>query len=170
MVLTYAIAPCPLGILMAAASERGVVAVSLGDSEAGLKAALRVDFPGAPHRHNDAALAPWTAELLEYLNGRRREFELPLDVPATPFQRAVWDELRRIPYGQTRSYGEIAHALGKPPTASRAVGGACAANPVALLIPCHRAVPAGGGLGGYRWGLDRKRALLDLEARHGALV
>jgi AraC family transcriptional regulator of adaptative response/methylated-DNA-[protein]-cysteine methyltransferase len=97
------------------------------------------------------------------LEGREPTAELPLDVRATSFQRQVWEELRNIPWGQTRTYGEVARAVGQP-TAARAVARACATNPAALVIPCHRVVPAGGGTGGYRWGAARKARLLKAEA------
>ncbi|EET08129.1 methylated-DNA--[protein]-cysteine S-methyltransferase, partial [Burkholderia pseudomallei] len=112
-------------------------------------------------------IAPFIAQVDAYLNGTRRRFELPLDLAATEFQQRVWDALRRIPYGETRSYTQIAEALGAP-RAVRAVASACASNPVALAIPCHRVVQKGGSLAGYRWGLPRKAALLDAEARRAA--
>jgi AraC family transcriptional regulator of adaptative response/methylated-DNA-[protein]-cysteine methyltransferase len=108
------------------------------------------------------ALARWTNQLLAHLAGRRPRLDLPLDVQATAFQWQVWTALGSIPYGQTRSYAEVASAIGRP-RAARAVARACAANPVALAIPCHRVVPSGGGVGGYRWGIERKKALLTRE-------
>ncbi len=104
-----------------------------------------------------------TRQLAEYFQGRRRSFDLPLEVRGTPFQQRVWKALRRIPYGETRSYGEIARQVGSP-RAARAVGMANHANPVAIVIPCHRVIAAGGALGGYACGIEFKRRLLDLEA------
>jgi O-6-methylguanine DNA methyltransferase len=105
----------------------------------------------------------WTAAVVEHLKGARPSLDLPLDIRATAFQRRVWEELQRIPFGQTRTYREVACALGRP-TAARAVARACATNPVSLVIPCHRVLRGDGGEGGYRWGIHRKRALLEAEA------
>lgn len=163
MQIAYSVAPCPLGQLLLAATEAGVCAVKLGDSEAALEEALRAEYPAAAIRRDDARLGPWLAAILAHLDGARPHLDLPLDVRATAFQERVWQALRAIPYGSTRSYGEVAAAIGMP-SAARAVARACAANPVALLIPCHRVIREGGGLGGYRWGIERKRALLEAEA------
>jgi AraC family transcriptional regulator of adaptative response/methylated-DNA-[protein]-cysteine methyltransferase len=114
-------------------------------------------------------LAPFIAQIDAYLRGTRQDFDLPLDIAATAFRQRVWDALRRIPYGETRSYSQIAEAVGSP-RAVRAVATACATNPVALAIPCHRVVQKGGALAGYRWGLPRKAALLDNEAQHAGHV
>lgn len=160
--LGYAIAGSPLGRLLVAATPRGVCAVKLGDSDAALEAALREEYPAAELRRDEAALAPPLRAILRHLDGRQPRLDLPVDVRATAFQRRVWQELRRIPLGRTRSYGEIARILGRP-TAARAVARACATNPVALVVPCHRVVPGAGGVGGYRWGAERKRKLLDRE-------
>ena len=127
-----------------------------------LEAALRAEYPAAEVRRDDAGLNPWADDLIGHLDGRLPHLNLPIDVRATAFQRRVWQELLAIPYGGTKTYSEIARALGQP-TAARAVARACATNPVAVLIPCHRVVREGGGLGGYRWGLERKKALLDRE-------
>jgi methylated-DNA-[protein]-cysteine S-methyltransferase len=119
----------------------------------------------APEARREVAFAPHrdaTRQLLEYLDGKRTAFELPLDLRGTPFQRAVWQALLDIPYGQTRSYGDVASALGQP-GAMRAVGSANGANPVPLIVPCHRVIAAGGKLGGYGGGLDLKRRLLAME-------
>ena len=162
MRIGYAIVSCPLGRLLVAATDRGVSAVSLGDSDAALEAALRAEYAAADIRRDDGGLSEWTNVLLRYLDGDLPHVDLPLDVQATAFQRRVWDQLRAIPYGSVRSYRDIGRALGRP-TAARAVGRACATNPVALVIPCHRAVGEGGSLVGYRWGLERKRLLLERE-------
>ena len=162
--IVYALAPSPLGRLLVATTDRGVCFVSLGNEETRLGAALEREFPAAASlRRDDAALGAVVEALLAYLEGKEPHVDLPLDIRATAFQRRVWEELRRIPAGETRSYGEIARALGQP-RAQRAVGRACATNPVALLVPCHRALRVDGGLSGYRWGAAVKQALLDLEA------
>lgn len=164
MHIEYSIVNSPLGRLLVAATERGVCAVSLGDSDVHLEAALRAEYPAADLHKDGATLKPWAETLVSYLRGQTPHLALPLDIQATAFQRKVWDALRAIPYGTTRSYGEIARALGRP-SAARAVARACATNPVSLVIPCHRVVREDGALGGYRWGMERKRALLTQERR-----
>ena len=158
----YTVTRSPLGSLLVAATARGVAAVSLGDSEAVLESALRAEYPEAEIRRDDAGLQRWLSLVLDHIAGTAPRTDLPLDVQATAFQHRVWQELRAIPRGQTRSYSEVARRLGSP-TAARAVARACASNRVALIVPCHRVVEAGGGVGGYRWGVDRKRALLAGE-------
>jgi len=158
----YTPVSCPLGRLLLAATERGVCFVCLGADDAALEAALRAEYGAAEIRRDDGGLNPWADDLLAHLDGRLPHVDLPIDVRATAFQRRVWQELLAIPYGGTRTYSEIARALGRP-TAARAVARACATNPVAVLIPCHRVLREGGGLGGYRWGLERKQALLEGE-------
>ena len=155
-------ASLPLGRVLMAATPRGVCAVRLGRSDAALEAELAREHPDATLRRDGAALAPWVEILLRHVAGQATRLDLPLDVEATAFQRRVWDALRAIPYGATRSYGAVAEAIGHP-GAARAVAGACAANPVALVIPCHRVVRGDGDAGGYRWGLARKRLLLEQE-------
>lgn len=162
MRIEYTIVDCPLGRLLVAATDRGVCAVSLGDSDAELEAALKADYPAAEVHRDGGGLGEWVSALLRHLNGDQPHLHLPLDVQATGFQTRVWEQLRAIPYGSVRTYGQIARALGRP-TAARAVGRACATNPVSLVIPCHRAVGQDGSLVGYRWGLDRKRLLLERE-------
>ena len=156
--ITYTIAPCSLGWLLLAATDKGICAVRLGDSEAELARTLTAEFPAAALNRGDAGLGLWLAALLAYLDGQQARLELPLDVRATAFQRRVWEALTAIPYGSTRSYGDVAAAIGQP-TAARAVARACATNPAALIIPCHRVIRENGDLGGYRWGLERKQAL-----------
>jgi O-6-methylguanine DNA methyltransferase len=165
-VIGYTIVDSPLGRLLVAATVRGICAVRLGDSDARLEAELRREYPEAQLQRDGAPLAPWVNALLRHLAGEPLHLAMPLDVQASAFQRRVWSELRAIPYGATRSYGEIARALGRP-RAVRAVARACAANPVALAIPCHRVIRGDGVAGGYRWGLRRKRLLLERE--HAAL-
>ncbi|MEA2782296.1 MAG: AraC family transcriptional regulator [Rhodospirillaceae bacterium] len=163
-VITYGIADSQLGRLLAAATPRGICFVGLGDEDAGLEAELRGDFWAADSiRRDDGELGRALQALLDFLAGKEPHVELPLDIRATAFQRRVWQELRRIPLGETRSYGEIARALGQE-TASRAVGRACATNPVSLIVPCHRARGQDGALTGYRWGIQRKAALLERES------
>jgi AraC family transcriptional regulator of adaptative response/methylated-DNA-[protein]-cysteine methyltransferase len=161
--ISYTVIPCPLGRLLVAATPRGICRVGIGADVGALEAGLRAEFPGAALRRDRGALAASVGAILEYLEGRAEGLDLPLDVRATAFQRRVWEALRRIPYGATRSYGEVAAAIGKP-EATRAVARACATNPAALVIPCHRVVRADGGVGGYRWGIERKTALLEREA------
>jgi AraC family transcriptional regulator of adaptative response/methylated-DNA-[protein]-cysteine methyltransferase len=159
----FATAASPLGRLLVAATERGVCFVSLGDEDAELEASLRGEFPAAEIRRDDEVLGAWTDAIVRHLSGAQPSLDLPTDVRATAFQRSVWEALRTIPSGETRTYQQIARELGQP-GAARAVGRACATNPVAIVIPCHRALGADGELRGYRWGLARKRALLEQEA------
>ncbi len=161
--IAFSIVACPLGRLLAAATQRGVCAVALADSDAELEAALSAEFPEAELHRSDEEVGRWAAAIVAHLQGTQPALDLPIDIRATAFQRRVWEELRRIPRGETRTYREIACAIGHP-TAARAVARACATNPVALVIPCHRVVRGDGGEGGYRWGIGRKRALLESEA------
>lgn len=156
------IAPCPLGYLLVAATGQGICAVHLGDSETELIALLAEDFPAAQQQPDHGDLQRWSALLIAYLSGQQRDLDLPLNVAGTGFQRRVWRALQAIPYGATRTYTQLAAALGQP-AAARAVASACAANPVALAIPCHRVLRTDGSLSGYRWGVARKDALLTLE-------
>ncbi|MFQ5933706.1 MAG: bifunctional DNA-binding transcriptional regulator/O6-methylguanine-DNA methyltransferase Ada [Dehalococcoidia bacterium] len=160
--IAYTIVDCPLGRLLVAATEKGVCAVKLGDRDSDLHDDLRSEYPDAELHPDEGSLGEWIKAFLGYLNGNVPYLDLPVDIRATVFQRQVWESLKAIPYGQTRSYREIAETLGRP-KAARAVGGACAANPVALVVPCHRVVREDGNLGGYRWGLKRKAALLAKE-------
>ncbi len=162
VMLRYGTVVTEVGRLLVAATERGLVAVTLGDSEASLLASLREEYPHAAFRRDPKALRPSLQRLLRCLQGTADGTDLPLDVKATAFQRRVWQALRQIPRGQTRSYRQLAETMGLP-TGARAVARACATNPVAIVIPCHRAVRYDGRLAGYRWGLDRKKRLLDLE-------
>jgi AraC family transcriptional regulator of adaptative response/methylated-DNA-[protein]-cysteine methyltransferase len=166
MRIVYTTASCPLGRLLVAATERGVCSVALGDDDADLVARLFGEYPAASIDAKDTLISPslnlWLDAILNNLNQKSRAIELPLDVQATAFQIRVWDELRRIPFGATRSYREIAKAIGQP-AAVRAVARACASNHAALVIPCHRVIREDKSLGGYRWGLERKRQLLERE-------
>src|SRR6266404_944053 len=161
--IAYATVPTSLGSLLVAATERGVCRVALGEDAAALDVELIAEFPAArvvPDK--SGKLHGWVAAILAYLDGSEPDLDLPLDIRATAFQRRVWQELQKIPFGETRTYAEVAQAIGQP-RATRAVARACATNPAALVIPCHRVVREDGDLGGYRWGVERKRSLLERE-------
>jgi len=162
--ITYAIADCPLGRLLVGATARGIAAIYLGDDDDGLEEFLNTEYPAAQAIRDDDGLGQWMAPLLDHLAGRQPHLDLPLDVRATAFQRQVWEALRAIPPGETRSYGDVAKAIGRP-KAVRAVATACASNNVALAVPCHRVVRGDGSSGGYRWGVERKKALLNSERK-----
>lgn len=162
MVIDYVVVPSPLGRLLVAATARGICRIGLGDSDTQLEADLAAEFPAARRTKAPAGMEQWVRRILAYLEGQEPSLALPLDIRATAFQRRVWQELQRIPSGETRSYTDIARRIGRP-RATRAVARACATNPVALIIPCHRVVREDGDLGGYRWGVERKRALLARE-------
>jgi AraC family transcriptional regulator of adaptative response/methylated-DNA-[protein]-cysteine methyltransferase len=164
MEITYTLANSRLGRVLVGATTRGVSAVYLGDRDAALIGALRSEYPEAALTLGGREAAAWVRAIVRYLDGGAPGLDLPLDVQATAFQRRVWDALRRIPCGTTQSYGEIARGLGRP-TAARAVARACATNPVSLVIPCHRVVREDGEMGGYRWGIERKKALLAQEQK-----
>lgn len=161
MTIHYRLTDCPLGRLLVAATDRGISAVSIADADEDLEATLRRRYPNAGLRR-DAQCDPWINVILNYLNGKPLPSGLPVDIRATAFQRRVWDELRRIPRGETRTYRDVAEAIGQP-KAVRPVASACAANPVPLVVPCHRVVRSDGSLGGYGLGLERKRTLLARE-------
>jgi AraC family transcriptional regulator of adaptative response/methylated-DNA-[protein]-cysteine methyltransferase len=161
-VINYAVVETLLGQLLVAATGKGVCAVMLGDSEADLKADLLQEFPAAQIYQDEKPLWSAVKAIVEHLKSKTPRIDLPLDIQATAFQRQVWEQLRAIPYGQTHSYSEVAKAMGQE-KAVRAVARACATNPVALVIPCHRVIREDKSLGGYRWGLDRKKRLLERE-------
>ena len=165
MHIGYTIVDCPLGRLLVAATEKGICAVCLGDVDAELESALWSEYPAAHIERDGTKLGQWVNSLLNYLEGEQPHLDLPVDVQATAFQWQVWEMLRSIPYGSTRTYSAIAQDLGNP-KARRAVARACATNPVSLVIPCHRVVREDGSLGGYRWGPERKQRLLAEEAAH----
>lgn len=158
----YTIVDSPFGRLLVAATAHGICAVALGTDDDALEGFLTKQFPAADLDRDATMLGPWVETLLAHLSGRPTELDLPLDIDGTEFQRRVWDTLRMIPIGSTRSYREIARMLGNP-GAARAVASACAANPAAIVIPCHRVVHHDGSLGGYRWGSERKARLLKHE-------
>jgi AraC family transcriptional regulator of adaptative response/methylated-DNA-[protein]-cysteine methyltransferase len=160
--IRYACADSPLGRMLIAATERGICSIQFAGSDGELIEGLKREFPFAMRKPDEGGLQTWIATLLSKMTGREFDANLPLDIRATAFQRRVWNYLQSIPFGATRSYSQVAKAIGQP-TASRAVARACATNPVAVAIPCHRVVRADGNDSGYRWGAERKKALLDLE-------
>jgi AraC family transcriptional regulator of adaptative response/methylated-DNA-[protein]-cysteine methyltransferase len=162
LTISYATANCPLGVLLVAATQRGICFAALGDEEATLLLALHQEFPNASVEQSEDGLADTMSVLAGCLDGQAQALSLPLDARGTDFQVLVWNALREIPPGETRTYSEIARSIGKP-AAARAVGRACATNRLPLLIPCHRAVRADGDAGGYRWGSERKAAILAAE-------
>ena len=162
--IEFAIVPTSLGALLVAASEKGVCQVRFAEAGLDLEEALGREFPFAELRENPVRLEPWSDALVSYVDGHSTHLEVPLDVRGSRFEQRVWKALRGIPRGDTRAYSEVADSLGLP-RGARAVARACARNPVAVAIPCHRVVEKSGELGGYRWGLARKRALLQREAR-----
>jgi AraC family transcriptional regulator of adaptative response/methylated-DNA-[protein]-cysteine methyltransferase len=154
---------CSLGHVLAAGTHKGLCAVLLGDDPAALLADLHSRFPKANVRPADKSAAKMLAHVIAQIDQTPSAADLPLDIQGTAFQRRVWEALRAIPPGATRSYTQIAAAIGAPGSV-RAVAGACAANPIAVLVPCHRVVRSDGALSGYRWGIERKRALLERES------
>ncbi|MFY9950492.1 MAG: bifunctional DNA-binding transcriptional regulator/O6-methylguanine-DNA methyltransferase Ada [Candidatus Sulfotelmatobacter sp.] len=160
--IRYACADSPLGRMLIAATERGVCSIQFAGSDGELIEGLKREFPFAVRKPDEGGLQTWIAALLSKMTGRELDANLPLDIRATAFQRRVWTYLQSIPFGATRSYSQVAKGIGQP-TASRAVARACATNPVAVAIPCHRVVRADGNNSGYRWGVERKKVLLDLE-------
>ena len=162
MTMTYAIVDSPVGRMMVAATDKGICSVKLGDRDDRLEQDLRREYPAASIERDQSALRTWVGELIGHLNGSRPHLDLPIDVQATAFQWKVWRYLQSIPAGETRAYSDVARAIGKP-AAVRAVARACATNPVCLVVPCHRVVGKNGSLTGYRWGIRRKKQLLDSE-------
>jgi AraC family transcriptional regulator of adaptative response/methylated-DNA-[protein]-cysteine methyltransferase len=161
--INYTIADSPLGKLLVASTDKGICAVSFGDNEDELKRELEQEFFAAEINEDAKGLKEAVESILRGLKGERTILALPLDVRGTAFQMRVWSELRKIPYGETRSYKEVAEQIGDP-NAVRAVARACATNPVALVTPCHRVVASDGKLAGYRWGIERKKLLLENES------
>ncbi|MBU6487405.1 MAG: bifunctional DNA-binding transcriptional regulator/O6-methylguanine-DNA methyltransferase Ada [Burkholderiales bacterium] len=165
----YASAATALGHVLVAATDKGICRIAFGDDPAQLDHALRHAFANAKLVEEGERIAPFIEQIDAYLRGQRETFDLPLDVTTTAFRQRVWDALRRIPYGETRSYTDVAASLGVP-NAVRAVASACASNELALAIPCHRVLQKGGALAGYRWGIARKAALLEAEAAHSGVA
>jgi AraC family transcriptional regulator of adaptative response/methylated-DNA-[protein]-cysteine methyltransferase len=162
--IRFALAKCALGTVLVAATSRGIAAITLGDDPDALLHDLDQRFPKATLVAADPAFADTVAKIAALVDTPSAALDLPLDVQGTAFQQRVWDALRQIPPGTTITYSELAERIGKP-AAVRAVASACAANPVAIAIPCHRVVHKDGNLAGYRWGIERKRALLDREQK-----
>ena len=161
--IQFSIVSSPLGRLLAAYTERGVCAVAIGDDDSQLERSFRADFPEAKIHAAGPALHEWISAIVRGLEGDSSASAIPVDARGTAFQRRVWTALQQIPRGTTLSYSEVAKRIGRP-SAVRAVARACATNPVALVIPCHRVVREDGDLGGYRWGVDRKKKLLEQES------
>jgi AraC family transcriptional regulator of adaptative response/methylated-DNA-[protein]-cysteine methyltransferase len=162
MHIYYTLVASSLGRLLVAGTEKGICSVCIGDDDKTLEATLLSEYPAASIERDEEVLNEWAHELVRHLAGQQPHLDLPIDVRATAFQWRVWEELRRIPYGETRSYSQIASALGNPNKA-RAVANACANNPIAIVVPCHRIVREDGNSGGYRWGAERKQQLLEQE-------
>ena len=165
--IRYTVVPTPLGRMLVAATDRGLCAVRFGESVTELEHDMQTEFHAADLRRDDAALREYVEPLLASVRGENTTVDLPLDIRATAFQKKVWETLRQIPRGETRSYSEVARDIGEP-SAVRAVARACASNPVAIAVPCHRVVRSDGDISGYRWGVDRKKKLLETETAAGA--
>ena len=166
VVITYTTLESPMGLMMVGATDRGLCFIQFGDNAGELLAQLQKEYPAARIEPMREPASPefekWVEALNRHLAGGQPRLELPLDIRATAFQMRVWRYLQSIPYGEVRSYREVAEGIGQP-TGARAVARACSTNPVAVLVPCHRVIRGTGELGGYRWGLDVKRALIDRE-------
>src|ERR1017187_860285 len=160
--IRYTCVDSPLGRMLIAATERGICSIQFARSEGELIEGLRREFPFAARKVDEGGLRSWVGALLQHMRGKDLDSSLPLDIRATAFQRRVWAYLQSIPFGATRSYSQVAKAIGRP-SACRAVARACATNPVAVAIPCHRVVREDGSMGGYRWGIERKKTLLEME-------
>jgi AraC family transcriptional regulator, regulatory protein of adaptative response / methylated-DNA-[protein]-cysteine methyltransferase len=162
--ITYTVQLSTLGYLLVGMTEKGICSVKLGDNIEELEHLLYQEFHQANIQRNDSAYQDWVQTILNFIIGNEPHLDLPLDIRGTAFQIQVWQALQKIPYGETRTYTEIAHEIGTP-NAVRAVGSACGANPVALVIPCHRVLRSDRSLGGYEWGLERKKKLLEIERK-----
>jgi AraC family transcriptional regulator, regulatory protein of adaptative response / methylated-DNA-[protein]-cysteine methyltransferase len=162
VIMHFTTADSPVGRVLVAATKRGICAISIGEDDASLESSLTAEYPRATIERDDESLRSHLDSVLNHLSNRTSVAMLPLDIGGTPFQRRVWQALQAIPAGEQRTYAEVAAAVGNP-KAARAVAGACAANPAALVIPCHRVVRGDGDIGGYRWGVKRKQALLASE-------
>lgn len=161
--ITYAIGECALGRVLVARSVKGVCAILIADDQTELETDLAARFPDAKVLLNEAVVHDDLAKVIQFMDKPSEGLDLPLDMHGTPFQRLVWEKIRAISVGRTVTYTELARWVG-PLASARAVAGACAVNPIALAVPCHRVVGANGDLTGYRWGIDRKRELLQKEA------
>jgi len=160
--ITFTVVNSSLGRLLVAGTSKGLCSVKLGDRDEALEQDLRAEYPSATIERERGVFTDWVRQIVAHLEGRGSKIDLPLDIQATAFQWKVWRYLQSIPYGETRAYSDVAKAIGAP-AATRAVARACATNHVCLVIPCHRVVQKDGGLGGYRWGVERKRRLLQKE-------
>ncbi len=160
--IRYMCADSPLGRMLIATTDRGICSIQFARSDGELLEGLKREFPFAARKVDAGGLQSWVSALLRHMRGKDLDGALPLDIRATAFQRRVWAYLQKIPFGATRSYSQVAKAIGLP-NATRAVARACATNPVAVAIPCHRVVRQDGSMGGYRWGMERKKALLEME-------
>ena len=161
--IRYTVQPCWLGNVLVAATLKGICAIAFGDTSETLTTQLQVDFPKAQLHRGDRAFETWVEQVLSLIDAPNQAIELPLDLQGTAFQQQVWQALRTIALGTTVSYAKLADSIGKP-RAVRAVANACASNHIAVAIPCHRVIGSDGKLRGYRWGHDRKQALLQKEA------
>jgi AraC family transcriptional regulator of adaptative response/methylated-DNA-[protein]-cysteine methyltransferase len=161
--IRYSFTESPIGRMLIAATEKGICSIQFADSEEELEQGLKQEFPFALRRRDDNGMANLAGQVAQRISGAESSTSLPLDIQATAFQRRVWSHLQSISFGNTQSYTQVAKAIRRP-SAVRAVARACATNPVAIAIPCHRVLRSNGDLGGYRWGIGRKKALLDLEA------
>jgi AraC family transcriptional regulator of adaptative response/methylated-DNA-[protein]-cysteine methyltransferase len=170
--IRYTCADSPLGRMLIAATERGICSIQFARTDGELMEGLKREFPFASRKRDEGGLQSWVSALLRHMQGKDLDpspsssssSSLPLDIRATAFQRRVWTYLQSIPFGATRSYSQVAKGIGRP-RAVRAVARACATNPVAVAIPCHRIVRQDGSMGGYRWGIERKKALLEMEQK-----
>jgi len=163
MIINYTIIPCSMGYLLVATTELGICSVKLGDTKEELESILYKDFHQAKLIFDIKTHQDWVKKILDFIDGNQPHIDLPLDIRGTAFQKQVWEALKKIPYGETCTYKDIANQINKPASV-RAVGNACGANPVALIVPCHRVVKNDGSLGGYRWGIERKKKFLNLES------
>ena len=168
MNISYTIADCALGRVLVAGTQRGISAVYLGDNDSDLAAELQKEYPRAEIQTIPENKSQWVRAIVAHLDQSKSVMDLPTDVAGTAFQRRVWQALREIPLGDTRTYSDVARAIGQP-SAIRAVGHACATNPASIVVPCHRVIRTDGSLGGYRWGLHRKKTLLEKERRAAKL-
>lgn len=166
MKITYSIAKSPLGKVLVGATVKGVSAVYLGDNNEKMVEELRQEYPRAEIAPATQSRARWIQEIVQRIEGKQANLEIPLDLQATTFQRRVWQELQKIPRGSTRTYSQVARSMGNS-KAVRAVARACATNPVSIVVPCHRVIREDGRLAGYRWGLERKEELLAREQKAG---
>lgn len=160
--INYAVFETRLGLMLIAGTERGVCSIQFGETREELTSRLRQEFSAADIEENGETMSTWINILKEYLDGNGKELQIPLDINSTAFRAKVWGAIRAIPYGETRSYAKLAEDIGQP-SAARAVASACAANPVALVTPCHRVIHGDGTVSGYRWGKERKNKLLKME-------